>query len=174
MAAGRRAARCSALLSLPYLPLGQGDSGAERHVSGTGRDARGGDRLRRGYPRALATQRRIMGAGHIDADVVVVGGGPAGAATAIACATRRKRVVLIERDLFARERPGETLHPGVEPLLTQLGIAERLPGVVGARHDGIWIEWGGPPRFAPFGSDACGPWRGFQVWRAHFDALLLT
>jgi flavin-dependent dehydrogenase len=115
-----------------------------------------------------------MGAGHIDADVVVVGGGPAGAATAIACATRRKRVVLIERDLFARERPGETLHPGVEPLLTQLGIAERLPGVVGARHDGIWIEWGGPPRFAPFGSDACGPWRGFQVWRAHFDALLLT
>jgi hypothetical protein len=55
------------------------------------------------------------------------------------CATRGKRAVLIERDLFARERPGETLHPGVEPLLTQLGIAERLPGVVGARHDGIWI-----------------------------------
>jgi 2-polyprenyl-6-methoxyphenol hydroxylase-like FAD-dependent oxidoreductase len=78
-----------------------------------------------------------MGAGHIDADVAVVGGGPGGAATAIACATRGKRVVLIERDLFARERPGETLHPGVEPLLKQLGMADRLRSVVGARHDGI-------------------------------------
>src|SRR4051794_40329576 len=115
-----------------------------------------------------------MGAGHIDADVVVVGGGPAGAATAIACATRGKRVVLVERDVFARERPGETLHPGIEPLLTQLGIADKLPGVVGARHDGIWIEWGGPPRFAAFGGDDLGPWSGFQVWRTHFDALLLT
>jgi flavin-dependent dehydrogenase len=115
-----------------------------------------------------------MGAGHIDADVAVVGGGPGGAATAIACATRGKRVVLIERDLFARERPGETLHPGVEPLLKQLGMADRLRSVVGARHDGIWIEWGGPPRFAPFGSDESGPWSGFQVWRADFDALLLA
>ncbi|MFZ0209651.1 MAG: FAD-dependent oxidoreductase [Roseiarcus sp.] len=115
-----------------------------------------------------------MGAGHIDADVVVVGGGPGGAAAAIACATRGKRVVLIERDLFARERPGETLHPGVEPLLRQLGIAAKLHDVIGARHDGIWIEWGGPPRFAPFGSDDSGPWSGFQVWRADFDALLLT
>jgi flavin-dependent dehydrogenase len=115
-----------------------------------------------------------MGAGHIDADVVVVGGGPAGAATAIACATRGKRVVLVERDLFAREHPGETLHPGVEPLLMQLGIAERLASVVGARHDGIWIEWGGPSRFMPFGNDDSGPWSGFQVWRARFDALLLT
>jgi flavin-dependent dehydrogenase len=66
------------------------------------------------------------------------------------------------------------LHPGVEPLLRQLGITERLPSVVGARHDGIWIEWGGPPRFAPFGNDDSGPWSGFQVWRADFDALLLT
>jgi flavin-dependent dehydrogenase len=115
-----------------------------------------------------------MAAGHIDADVVVVGGGPAGAAAAIACATRGKHVVLIERDLFTGERPGETLHPGVEPLLTQLGIAHGLPSVIGARHHGIWIEWGGPARFAPFGHDDSGPWSGFQVWRAHFDALLLA
>ncbi len=115
-----------------------------------------------------------MDARRIDADVVVVGGGPAGAATAIACATRGQRVVLIERDRFVRERPGETLHPGVEPLLAQLGLADRLAGVIGARHDGIWIEWGGPPRFEAFGSDEAGPWSGFQVWRADFDALLLS
>jgi flavin-dependent dehydrogenase len=110
----------------------------------------------------------------VDADVVVVGGGPAGSAAAIACATRGLEVVLCERERPGRERPGETLHPGIEPLLRQLGIADRLPQVVGARHTGIWIEWGGPRRFEAFGGDASGPWSGFQVWRADFDALLLT
>ena len=110
----------------------------------------------------------------VDADVVVVGGGPAGSAAAIACATRGLSVVLCERERSGRERPGETLHPGIEPLLRQLGIADRLARVVGARHAGIWIEWGGPRRFEAFGGDASGPWNGIQAWRADFDALLLT
>jgi flavin-dependent dehydrogenase len=110
----------------------------------------------------------------IDADVVVVGGGPAGSASAIACATRGLRVILCERERPGRDRPGETLHPGAEPLLRQLGIADGLADAVGARHPGIWIEWGGPRRFEAFGSDAGGPWTGLQVWRADFDALLLA
>ena len=110
----------------------------------------------------------------VDADVLVVGGGPAGAAAAIACALRGHRVLLCEREPGGRERPGETLHPGVEPLLAQLGVADRWASVVGARHSGIWIEWGGPRRFEAFGGDASGPWSGFQVWRADFDALLLA
>lgn len=114
-----------------------------------------------------------MASRQFDADVTVVGGGPAGSAAAIACAQRGLRVVLFERDTFARERPGETLHPGIEPLLAQLGVADRLADVVGARHAGIFIEWGGPRRFEPFGGDAGGPWTGFQVWRQDFDALLL-
>lgn len=114
-----------------------------------------------------------MAARQFDADIAVVGGGPAGSAAAIACAQRGLRVVLFERDTFARERPGETLHPGIEPLLAQLGVADRLADVVGARHAGIFIEWGGPRRFEPFGADAGGAWTGFQVWRQDFDALLL-
>ncbi len=110
----------------------------------------------------------------VDADVVVIGGGPAGSAAAIACATRGLSVALFERERPGRDRPGETLHPGVEPLLGQLGIANRLAEAVGARHTGIWIEWGGPRRFEAFGGDAGGPWSGFQAWRADFDALLLT
>ncbi|GLS17825.1 hypothetical protein GCM10007874_08400 [Labrys miyagiensis] len=66
------------------------------------------------------------------------------------------------------------MHPGIEPLLHQLGVADRLAGVTGARHPGIWIEWGGPRRFEAFGGDAGGPWHGSQFWRADFDALLLT
>lgn len=109
----------------------------------------------------------------VDADVVVVGAGPAGCATAIACANRGLRVVLCEREPGRRDRPGETLHPGIEPLLAELGLAGRLQQVVGARHKGLWIEWGGPRRFEAFGEDPDGPWQGLQVWRADFDALLM-
>jgi len=111
---------------------------------------------------------------HYDTDLVIIGGGPAGSATAIACAARGLRVRLFERDNFSTERPGETLHPGVEPLLTQLGISgERLAAVIGTRHEGIWINWNGSRRFEPFGADEQGPWRGFQVRRKVFDAMLL-
>lgn len=111
---------------------------------------------------------------HLDADVVVVGGGPAGSATAIACASRGLHVLLLERDAFANERPGETLHPGVEPLLAQLGISDRLPAVIGARHEGLWIEWGSPRRYEPYGADGDGPWSGMQVSRIDLDSLLLA
>jgi flavin-dependent dehydrogenase len=115
-----------------------------------------------------------MDARHIDSDVVIVGGGPAGAAAAIACAVRGLRVVVVERDAVTRHKPGESLHPGIEPLLAQLGITDGLARVTGARHAGIWIEWGGARRFEPFGSDAEGPWNGYQVWRADFDEMLLA
>ncbi|MBV9774604.1 MAG: tryptophan 7-halogenase [Gemmatimonadetes bacterium] len=114
-----------------------------------------------------------MDARRIDTDVLIVGGGPAGAAAAITCARNGVRVMLCERDATSGERPGETLHPGIEPLLAQLGVADRLAAVTGARHPGIWIEWGSARRFEGFGGDEHGAWRGFQVWRADFDAMLL-
>ncbi|HKP01726.1 MAG TPA: FAD-dependent oxidoreductase [Chthoniobacterales bacterium] len=107
-------------------------------------------------------------------DVIVLGGGPAGCAAAIQCAQRGLKVALLEAKAFPRHCPGETLHPGVEPVLRQLGLFERVLTANFPRHEGNWIEWGKQPlRFEPFGSDAEGPWRGFQAWRATFDALLL-
>lgn len=80
---------------------------------------------------------------------------------------------LFERDAAGGARAGETLHPGVEPLLAQLGIdSERLARVTGARHEGVWIDWNGTRRFNPFGNDGREPWRGFQVHRPTFDAML--
>jgi flavin-dependent dehydrogenase len=111
----------------------------------------------------------------LDADVLIVGGGPAGSAAAIACANRGLKVVLCEREPASRHRPGETLHPGVEPVLAQLGLdAARLRTAAEIRHAGIWVDWAGRRRFEPFGEDAQGPWLGFQAWREDFDALLLA
>ena len=114
-----------------------------------------------------------MGAGRFDSDVIVIGGGPGGSAAAITCASLGLRVRLLERDPFPADRPGETLHPGVESVLAQLGVADRLASVVGSRHEGIRIQWGDASRFEPYGQDDAGPWRGYQVWRADFDAMLL-
>ena len=88
-----------------------------------------------------------------DADVAIVGGGPAGAAAALWCARQGLRVVLLERERFPRHRPGETLHPGVEPLFAQLGVAEAVLGAGFTRHLGTWVSWSGPRRFEPFGAD---------------------
>jgi 2-polyprenyl-6-methoxyphenol hydroxylase-like FAD-dependent oxidoreductase len=106
-------------------------------------------------------------------NVVVLGGGPAGAATAITCAQAGVSVMLLERQSFPRERPGETLHPGIEPLLHKLGVAEAVLAAGFLRHRGHWVQWGDQPRFMPFGSDEQGEWLGFQAGRAELDSLLL-
>jgi flavin-dependent dehydrogenase len=59
-------------------------------------------------------------------DVIIVGGGPAGTTAAIQCRRAGLAVALIERVKFPRERPGESLHPGIEPLFQQIGVNERF------------------------------------------------
>ena len=106
-------------------------------------------------------------------DVVVIGGGPAGSAASISCAQRGLRTALIERDEFPRFRPGESLHPGVEPVLQQLGVAGQLCAQDALRFSGYWVQWHEPLRFNGFGSDDNGPWQGFQIPRETLDTTLL-
>lgn len=108
-----------------------------------------------------------------DFELLIIGAGPAGSAAAILCAQRGLRVALLEQADFPRARPGETLQPGVEPLLRQLGIVDAVHAAGFLRHTGHWVRWAGPPQFSAFGHDASGPNRGFQIPREALDGLLL-
>ncbi|MFY0732254.1 NAD(P)/FAD-dependent oxidoreductase [Pseudomonas sp. NFX15] len=106
-------------------------------------------------------------------DVVIIGAGPAGSAAAILCAQQGLRVALLEQSTVCRERPGETLPPGIEPLLEQLGIADEVLQGNFIRHAGNWVQWGAARHFSAFGGEPGKPWRGFQIPRRILDNLLL-
>jgi len=105
-------------------------------------------------------------------DVIIIGCGPSGTAAAISLAQSGLKVTIIESENFPRHRPGETLHPGIEPLLKQLGVAEKVLDAGFLRHAGNWVKWEGEAKFVLFGADEQGAWKGFQAWRADFDAIL--
>lgn len=108
-----------------------------------------------------------------EVEVVVLGAGPAGSAAAITATSVGLSVIVLERERFPRPAPGESLHPGVQPLLRKLGVEEQVLAQGFLRHPGLLLRWGGPERFEPFGADADGPWLGFQAWRPTFDQVLL-
>ncbi|HEV7808538.1 MAG TPA: tryptophan 7-halogenase [Solirubrobacteraceae bacterium] len=96
------------------------------------------------------------------AEVCVVGGGPAGASIAARLAALGHEVVLVERAAFPREHVGESLNPGVWPLLDVLGVGE-VPRLRPTSR----VRWGGVERVRAAGEG------GATVDRGAFDALLL-
>ena len=104
-----------------------------------------------------------------DTDVLILGGGPAGSAAAITAANAGLRVTLIEREEFPRSVPGESVHPGIQPLLKQLGVETSVLKADFLRFPGHIVRRNGIEQFIPFGEDEQGQWLGFQLWRATFD-----
>ena len=107
------------------------------------------------------------------ADVIIIGGGPAGSCAAIRCAERGLHTILLERELFPRDRPGESLHPGFETILEQLGVLDAVLAAGFLRFDGNWVECKGKTTFEAFKPTSTGATRGLQAWRQEFDAILL-
>jgi flavin-dependent dehydrogenase len=107
------------------------------------------------------------------ADVIVIGGGPAGCATAIWCAQHNFRVTILEEQSFPRHRPGETLHPGIDSLFKHLGIDKSIEAANFLRFTGQWVSWSGKPHFQNFGADEKGTWLGYQALRSHLDSIIL-
>lgn len=79
----------------------------------------------------------------IQADVCVIGGGPAGAAAALTLARYTKhRVLLIEASRYETPRVGETVSAGIVPLLSYLGAETVLGQAVTLPAFGTAAAWG--------------------------------
>ncbi|MFM9607283.1 NAD(P)/FAD-dependent oxidoreductase [Streptomyces niveiscabiei] len=107
-------------------------------------------------------------------DVIVVGGGPAGSATAALLAKEGRSVLVLEREKFPRYHIGESLIPGMWPTLDRLGLREKLAGLSFVRKYGGNLVWGRDLPMWSFSFADGGPYPyAYQVRRADFDALLL-
>jgi menaquinone-9 beta-reductase len=110
--------------------------------------------------------------GHIDADVVVVGAGPAGSATATHLARRGLHVALLEKTTFPREKVcGDGLTPRATRQLIRLGIDTSTKA--GWLHNkGLRIYGGDRPFQLEWPALADFPPYGLVRPRADFDDLL--
>jgi flavin-dependent dehydrogenase len=104
-------------------------------------------------------------------DAVVVGAGPAGAATALRLAAAGRSVVVVERSRFDRPRVGETLAPAVQPLLRGLGVWDRFRALDPLPSWGTRSAWGEPaPAERSHLTNAYGC--GWHVDRCAVDRML--
>jgi flavin-dependent dehydrogenase len=104
-------------------------------------------------------------------DAAVVGGGPAGSATARRLALQGRTVVLLERSRFDRPRVGETLGPVVQPLLRDLGVWDRFLRLGALPSWGTRSIWGAPEP-ATHSHLMSGYGCGWHVDRLRFDRML--
>lgn len=106
----------------------------------------------------------------IEADVLVVGAGPAGAVFALNLAPRRL-VMVVDRLEPAAVRIGESLAPAARRLLTDMGLWESFLAQGHRPSFGGRSVWGGPePVERDNLRDLDGP--GWHMDRAKFDAWL--
>ena len=112
------------------------------------------------------------------ADVIVVGGGPAGAATAFHLARAGVRVTILDRAHFPRDKPcSEYMSPQASRILDAMGVLDRIEGSGAAHLAGMRVR-------APNGTTFHGRFaevdgfrgyrdRGLALRRTILDNLLL-
>ena len=104
----------------------------------------------------------------IAVDVCVVGAGPAGSTFAARLAQLGHEVCLVERAEFPRPHLGESLSPGVLPLLEVTGARDAVESAGFTRVRSVRVDWDRGPeeRVDPLA-------QGMLVDRGAFDRLLL-
>jgi flavin-dependent dehydrogenase len=105
-------------------------------------------------------------------DVIVLGGGPAGAAVALALARKDHAVALLTKMPRAAPPIGETVPPEIKVVLAQLSLWETFAASGHAPSPGTVVIWGSEQAhendflFSPYGD-------GWHLDRTAFDAMLL-
>ena len=113
-----------------------------------------------------------------DADVIIVGGGPAGASTAFALAGAGAKVLIVDRERFPRDKPcAEYLSPQASRVLNDMGVLADIESRGPAHLAGMIVR-------APSGRQLRGDFaaqhgfrgfrdRGLAIRRRVLDAILL-
>jgi halogenation protein CepH len=114
-----------------------------------------------------------------EADIVVVGGGPAGSTVAALVAMQGHRVVLLEKERFPRYQIGESLLPAtVHGVCRLTGVADELVAAGFTKKRGGTFRWGSRPDPWTFAFSVSPRMAGpsafaYQVERSRFDQILL-
>ena len=107
---------------------------------------------------------------HKDADVLVIGGGPAGSTAALTLARAGARVRLIDRAEFPRDKLcGDTLNPGSLSILDRLGVGDAVRACA-LPISGMTVTGPG----AAVSADYPDGLRGMSLTRRCLDHLLLN
>ncbi|HJS89994.1 MAG TPA: NAD(P)/FAD-dependent oxidoreductase [Steroidobacteraceae bacterium] len=109
------------------------------------------------------------------ADVIIIGGGPAGASAAAVLAERGRRVTLLEKSRHPRFHIGESLLPANLPVFQRLGIAAEVRAV-GLPKWGV--EFHSPSHDHTQSFRFADSWRkdqphAYEVRRSELDAALI-
>lgn len=109
-------------------------------------------------------------------DVVVIGGGPAGATVSALLAEQGHSVAVLERGTIPRFHVGESLIPETYWPLERLGLIEKLKVSAFPKKFSVQFVSDGWKESAPFYFDMHNPHESSQTWqveRADFDKMLL-
>ncbi|MEX2672363.1 MAG: NAD(P)/FAD-dependent oxidoreductase [Phycisphaeraceae bacterium] len=113
---------------------------------------------------------------HLEYDAVIIGGGPAGAATAAILAEKGRRVIILEKAKFPRYKIGESLIPYCYFPLERLGMVEKLnQSHFVDKHSVQFVSKRGkvsqPFYFYEHTKHPCA--KTWQVLRSEFDVMML-
>ena len=111
----------------------------------------------------------------LSADVIVIGGGPAGSAAATMLARKGWQVTLLEREQFPRDHVGESLLPASISVLEELGALNAVEDAGFLKKYGATMVWGtGDTPWSWYFKEASQRYpHSYQVWRPQFDQILL-
>ena len=110
-------------------------------------------------------------------DVIVIGGGPAGATAATYLTMDQRRVLLLEKAHFPRHVVGESLLPSMMPILEDFGLLETVEALNFPNKTGGTFIWGksDEPWDVFFSNNPFLPFPyAYHVDRAVFDDMLLS
>ncbi len=109
-------------------------------------------------------------------DVIVIGGGPAGATTGALLAEAGRSVLILERSQMPRFHVGESLIPDTYWTLERLGLVDTLKASAFPKKYSVQFISENGKESAPFYFDEWNPHESSQTWqveRGEFDRLLL-